>query len=113
MLARESGGGACPSGTPATGICSARGTRFELLSSSRRPPRHRNRRPGDYPIYVIAIMGLTSEQSLAGRFGDGIEVTDGGSGIRFRPSESDFNLERDFGVMLDALAGFFEECARQ
>ena len=72
----------------------------------------------DYPYYEIYIQGDTDEESnnallrSLNKFPQGRQVRYFHTWIdtlRLDPDEDDFDLKRDFGILLDEVVGFFDE----
>jgi hypothetical protein len=63
---------------------------------------------GDYPFYAVRFEPAEPlrEEVLAHPWEHRIRALEDGSGVRFDPSPDDFDLERDFGVLLDEVIGF-------
>ncbi len=65
-----------------------------------------------YPFYEIFLdpKGLWQNPMKEFEWGRKVcEFSAYNKGIRLDPDEDDFNLERDFGILLDELVRFFEE----
>lgn len=67
---------------------------------------------GDYPYYAVSLEPAAPycEQLQAFRWKPGVSPLGGNSGIGLDPDPSDFDLERDFGTLLDEMVRFLGTC---